>query len=49
MCREGPARVLELVKMGADFTRNAGEQVSVQCGQDGSPSFDRAASIAADF
>ncbi len=25
MCREGPARVLELVKMGADFTRNKGE------------------------
>lgn len=33
VCREGPARVLELVKMGADFTRNAGERVSVQCGQ----------------
>lgn len=24
VCREGPARVLELVKMGADFTRNSG-------------------------
>ena len=22
MCREGPARVLELVQLGADFTRN---------------------------
>lgn len=22
VCREGPARVLELVKLGADFTRN---------------------------
>lgn len=24
VCREGPARVLELVKLGADFTRNSG-------------------------
>ena len=23
MCREGPARVLELVALGAEFTRNA--------------------------